>query len=243
MKKPKILMYHSIGKAVCGHEAGTELYSVSEEDFHDQIEYIAKVAKVGTVPFWDSLCIITFDDGFLNNYRVAFPVLREFELKAYFFITINRIGGPGYMNWEKIKELHSAGMVIGSHGMTHTILHRVSDEKLDYEIKESKMILEDKLGAEIKYFSIPRGFYNKKVIDKAKEVGYKAVFTSNIKDSDGFKFGRIPVKGDWDSEYFIRVLNNGFSLKDRAKSLIKNSSKKILGIRNYDKLRTRILEK
>lgn len=255
MKKTTILMYHSIGKAVRGHETGTELYSVSEENFHDQMQYIAKTLRdspLGNLrnsfggdrpyKYGDSHCLITFDDGFLNNYRIAFPVLREFELKAYFFITINRIGCPGYMNWEKIRELHSAGMTIGSHGMTHAILDGQSEEDLDYEIKWSKKILEEKLGAAVDYFSVPRGFHNKRVIAKAKEAGYEEVFTSDIDKSDGYKFGRIAVKADWDLEYFKQVVDKGLPLKDRTSEFIKNTSKKMLGAKNYDRIRSKILK-
>lgn len=231
-------MYHSIGKVSHGYETGTELYSVSEEDFYDQMRLVALAEDKapGNV-------ILTFDDGFLNNYRVAFPVLKEFELKAYFFIIVKRIGSSGYMNWEKIKEIHSAGMIIGSHGMTHEFLTEKNDKELDYEIKDSKKILEEKLGAAIDYFSVPRGFYNKKVIAKAKEAGYKAVFTSDIGGRDGFKFGRIPVKANWELKYFKKALNNGLSIKDKTKSLITDTSRKLLGTKNYDSLRTAILSK
>ncbi len=237
MKKAKILMYHSIGTAPCGQETGSSLYSISEEDFHSQVQLVALAEHRAP-----GKIILTFDDGFLNNYHVAFPALREFELKAYFFITINRVGRPGYMNWEKIRELHSAGMIIGSHGMTHIILDGQSDEDLEYEIKWSKKILEEKLGAAVDYFSVPRGFCNEKVTAKAKEAGYKAIFTSNISDSDGFKSGRIAVKSGWDLEYFKKVLKNGLPLKDRTREFIKSASKKMFGARNYDRLRTRILK-
>lgn len=238
MKKTTILMYHSIGKAARGHETGTELYSVSEEDFHDQMQLVALAEHRAP-----GKIILTFDDGFLNNYRIAFPVLREFELKAYFFITINRVGHPGYMNWEKIRELHSAGMTIGSHGMTHAILDGQSEEDLEYEIKWSKKILEEKLGTAVDYFSVPRGFHNKRIIAKAKEAGYKAVFTSDIDKSDGYKFGRIAVKANWDLEYFKKVLKDGLPLKAKTREFIKNTSKKVLGARNYDRIRSKILKR
>lgn len=233
IKNKAILMYHSIGSQSNG-EVGAELYCVSEENFKKHMEYI----KAGIVSPY-----ITFDDGDITNYRYAYPALKELKISAYFFIIVAKIGVKGYMNWEQIRELRDAGMIIASHGMTHRILTELSDEDLDYELRASKKNLEDNLCLTIDYLSIPRGFYNMKVINKAKETGYKAIFSSNIEASDGFKFGRIPVKGNWDLEYFKKVLNNGFSLKDRAQGLIKNSSKKILGAKNYDRLRNIILTK
>lgn len=246
------LMYHSIG-ASQNAEAGARLYSVPLKMFEQQIEHLAKVAslKQGQLPkvdirvqyFKESPYLITFDDGDITNYKYAYPILKEFGLKGYFFIILSKIGTPGYMNWEQIRELRDGGMIIGSHGITHRILTELKDKELDYELNESKKILEEKLGQPIDYLSIPRGFYNKKIINLAREAGYKAVFTSNQKDLDRFKVGRIPVKCNWDLEYFKKVINNGFSLKGRAEELIKNTSKKMLGAKNYDKLRSRILSK
>ncbi|MFH0764084.1 MAG: polysaccharide deacetylase family protein [Candidatus Omnitrophota bacterium] len=221
------LAYHSIGECM-SREAGAELYCVSAENFKAQMECLHNNN-------------ITFDDGDMTNYTKAYPILKEFGVKAHFFIIGEWVGRPGYMDWAQIRELHNSGMVIGSHGMTHRILTELNDEELNYELRESRSILEDEMSQAIDYLSIPRGFYNKKIIDKAEEIGYKAVFTSDIKDKDGFKFGRISIKRDWSLAKFIRILNNGYSVKDKAGELIKSSSKKLLGPGYYDSIRTRIL--
>lgn len=235
-KPPKILAYHSVGAKGNG-EVGSELYSVSETNFKEQMEYLVD-RRLQTI---DHRPILTFDDGDITNYRCAYPILKELKLSAYFFIIASKVGIRGYMNWEEIRSLRDSGMIIGSHGMNHKILTGLGEVKLDYELRASKKFLEDNLLQSIVFFSIPRGFYNEKVIDKAKEIGYKAVFTSNIKDSDGFRFGRIPVRADWDLKRFARIINNGYSVKDKAGELIKNSSKKVLGAKYYDIVRTKIL--
>lgn len=233
----KILMYHSIGDSGNG-EVGAGLYCVSEEKFREQMQIVHSPQSI----VHSKEIIVTFDDGLLDNYTNAYPILKVFGLKAYFFIIGSKVGAHGYMNWEQIKELKDAGMIIGSHGMTHKILTGISEGDLDYEIRISKKILEDKLKCTIDYFSVPRGFYNQDVIKQAKNNGYKNIFTSNPKDDDGFRIGRIPVKGSWDMEYFIKVLNNGLSPKDKMVEMLKGSSKKILGVKNYDRLRTKILK-
>jgi len=238
--KNKILMYHSIGISHNG-EIGAGLYSVPVKNFEQQMEL---VHTTGTVPFGDCpCCIITFDDGDITNYRHAYPVLQLLGLKAYFFILAGRVGTEGYMRWEQIRELKNSGMIIGSHAMTHRILTELSDADLDYELRESKKILEDNLGCPIDFFSVPRGFYNKKVIKKAKEAGYKAVFTSKPSDNDGYRLGRIAVKGSWSLGYFKRALINGLSFNDRVIEKIKDSSKLLLGVKNYDRLRSLALKK
>ncbi|MEW6169953.1 MAG: polysaccharide deacetylase family protein [Candidatus Omnitrophota bacterium] len=232
----KILMYHSVGSLNLS-EVGTELYSVSEENFRQQMNFLRNAH--------DAIhnTLITFDDGLLDNYTTAFPILKEFDIKAYFFILTSKVREEGYMNWEQIKELHNAGMTIGSHGMTHRLLTELSENELYYELSQSKKILEDNLSQPVENFSIPRGFCNKRIEEAAKKIGYKAIFTSNIKDNNGFRIGRIPVKRDWDLNHFKSVLNNGLSPREKVEEFVKRISKEFLGARVYDKIRSRILSR
>lgn len=254
--KPILLMYHSVGGKRHA-EIGAGLYCVAVENFREQMEYLAKNTRVdGQWPIADSQnnknhrpstidyrpIVITFDDGLVDNYTNAYPILKELGLKAGFFVLVSKTGTPGFMDWGQVKELKKEGMSIGSHGMTHRILTELNDADLDYELRESKKVLEEKLACEIEHLSIPRGFCNQRVIAKAKETGYKAIFTSNLKDNDGFTFGRIAVKANWDINYFIRVTKSGLSLKDKTKELLKTTSKKILGAKNYNTLRTTLLK-
>jgi len=235
-KNNKILAYHSVGLSVDG-EVGAGLYCVSVEKFKEQMKFVQssrfKVQRE---------ILITFDDGLIDNYINAYPILKELGLKAYFFILVGKVGTDGYMNWGQIRELKEAEMIIGSHGMTHRILEGLSDEDIDYELRESKEILEEKLKAKVEYLSIPRGFANKNVNEKAKKAGYKSVFTSNPNDNDGFKRGRIAVKGNWSLEKFIYVINNGLPLKDKAVLAVQSSAKKVLGARKYDRIRSALLK-
>ena len=233
----KYLAYHSIGKD--NGEVGAGLYCVKEGEFRKQMEYVAKRSETVSCGnsfdakvFGDSLLGVSFDDGDISNYKLAYPILKEFGLKAYFFIIGNRIGTDGYMDWDEIKELRDNGMIIGSHGMTHRILAGLSDDELDYELKDSKKILEENLDQRIDYISIPRGFYTEKILEKIKEAGYKKIFTSD---------NRVIVKAGWDIDYFKKVMENGLGLGDRVKKAIKECSKKILGAEKYDKIRTIIL--
>ena len=217
----KILAYHSIGSPLAG-EVGSELYCIPVENFRAQMEYLRNTQ------YTIHNTQITFDDGDITNYTHAFPVLKELGLTAYFFIIGERIGLQGYMNWEQIKELRDAGMTIGSHGMTHRILAELNNTELDSELRESKKILEEHLNDAIDHLSIPRGFHDEIVIKKSKDIGYMTIFTS--KD-------RIAVKADWDLDKFIKALHGKYSIKDKIKEFIRDSSKKVLGPKNYDHLR------
>lgn len=232
-------MYHSVGIPI-DEEAGADLYCVGEERFREQMKFIA---SSGTVPCGDSPFTVTFDDGDITNYMVTYPILKYLGLKAYFFIIVSKVGTKGYMDWEQIKEIRDTGMVIGSHGMTHRSLTALEENELTFELRQSKRILEERLKQKIHYFSIPKGSCSKKIVEAIKKAGYVAAFSSQPKDTNGFTFGRIPVRQDWDLEYFKKVATNGLPLKDRAGALIKVTSKKILGVSSYEKIRAKILKK
>lgn len=222
----KILAYHSIGDSVA--EAGAHLYCVPVEVFRRQMKYLvgSRELGVGSVE-------LTFDDGDITNYTKAYPTLKEFGMKASFFIIGEWVGSNGYMNWQQIRELKDSGMTIGSHGMTHRILTELNDRDMDYELRESKRLIEDNLGCIIDTLSIPRGFCSAKIMDKTKDIGYKTIFTSD---------NRVVIKADWDMERFIRAVNGRHTVSEKVGGLLKRSSKRLIGAKHYDMLRTRILK-
>ncbi|MCM8782205.1 MAG: polysaccharide deacetylase family protein [Candidatus Omnitrophica bacterium] len=241
-KKHLCIMYHSVGTENI-NEIGAQLYSVTAENFRKQMEYISLrlKAKTQNSTLNEDKCNITFDDGISDNYTIAYPVLKQLGLKAYFFILVGKVGKDGYMNWEQIRGLKDAGMIVGSHGMTHRILTELDDKELEYELYTSKEILEDRLATRIDYLSLPRGFYNKKIIDMAKIAGYKAVFSSQPDNEDGFIIGRIAVRSNWDIDKFKNVIENGLPWQDKITAGIKRSLSTIVGTKIYDRLRNIVL--
>ncbi len=252
-----VLMYHGTlidkNQKPPAREVGAELYDVPIENFHEQMEFLHKH------DFWVTMLeeiksnseagsikrtVLTFDDGELNNFSGAFQVLKEFEFPAYFFVTVNRIGRPGYMNWDKLKELHKCGMVIGSHGLNHEILTDLDDQQLEKELRDSKSSLEKILKTEIKYFSVPRGFWNERVVCTARDAGYKTIFVSGIPQEShpDCCIGRIPVMGSWSLKRFAQALNDRIPWNEAMVELIKTLSKRVLGSKGYDQLRSNLLK-
>jgi peptidoglycan/xylan/chitin deacetylase (PgdA/CDA1 family) len=226
------LTYHSINECPV-QEPGAGLYCVSRGAFRAQMEYVSN--------FMRERVIITFDDGDITNYTQAMPVLSEFGLTAYFFLIVSRVGADGYMNWDQVRELKDKGMIIGSHGMTHRILDKLSAADLDNEIRQSKQILEKELVCEIKAFSVPRGFCSEAIIGKAKSAGYQEIFTSGAESAIKSGIGRITVRRDWDIDKFKKVLSGQVTVKDILRSRILLALKKLLGSGLYNDIRSRIL--
>ena len=166
-------------------EAGAELYDVTVANFQDQMQLLKPNQYNVGVFGDDSLApharqvIITFDDGEMNNFDQAFPILKQCGFPAYFFIIAKYIGHSGYMGWDEIRELHKAGMTIGSHGFSHEILTNLLDTQIEEELRASKKYLERNLGFEVDTFSVPKGFCDDNVIQKAYDAGYKRIFISD----------------------------------------------------------------
>jgi peptidoglycan/xylan/chitin deacetylase (PgdA/CDA1 family) len=245
---PLILMYHGItsdpSMVPADRETGAGLYDVSLDHFKAQMN---RLKDKGYVPaLFENFktleapkqIVITFDDGELNNFRYAFPVLQDFGWKAYFFVIVKRIGKKGYMNWKELRELRQAGMIIGSHGLTHEILTNLLDSQMEEELRASKKNLEINLGEPIDSISIPRGFCNDRIIDAAYKLGYKIVFISER--PAGLKsgcFSRMAVKSGWSLKRFDQALSGKVPLAEIGGGAVKKIFKTILRESGYNWVR------
>jgi len=191
------LLYYLTKKKSKGVKAVLLYHSINNQDaFLKQMIYfkrnfrfvLAKNLKEELQKSSDDENIVccTFDDGDLTNYDNALPVLEKLGIKATFFITAgllgNYIDGPQgprkMMNKEQVKELFLKGHEIGAHTMTHKRLPQISIEEAKKEIENSKTMLEDLIGCSVVSFAYPYGLFNKEIIDKVKEAGFKYAFTT-----------------------------------------------------------------
>jgi peptidoglycan/xylan/chitin deacetylase (PgdA/CDA1 family) len=129
--------------------------------------------------FKPNTVVITFDDGSVDNYTEAFPVLRSHHFPAMFFIISSFINKPEFLSLEQIKEMQKNGMQLGSHTRSHAYLPDVSHEQLLAEIKDSKTDLERVLAQGIDYLAYPVGGFNEEIKQIVKESGYKGACTTN----------------------------------------------------------------
>jgi peptidoglycan/xylan/chitin deacetylase (PgdA/CDA1 family) len=135
----------------------------------------------------DEGIILTFDDGEENIYHHAFPILREFGLRAVVFLIAGYIGRKNtwdisltgrrvaHLGWDQIHQLKKGGMEIGSHGMTHRNLTRLRTGELEYELSGSKSLIEKELGT-IRSVSYPFNRINPAVRRSAARAGYRYGF-------------------------------------------------------------------
>jgi peptidoglycan/xylan/chitin deacetylase (PgdA/CDA1 family) len=134
-----------------------------------------------------------FDDGWQNQYGVAFPILKEFGFKASFSVITDRIGADrgtfaSRMNVDELRELQAYGMVIACHTKTHPHMLNLTSSQLHEEIVDSKNALAQ-MGFNVKTFVYPFGEWNDTIVDYVKDAGYVCAREAkpkafNLNDSD-----------------------------------------------------------
>lgn len=142
--------------------------SYFEEDIKNQ-----KIISLYDLPAEGT--IITFDDGRIDNYEIAFPILERLGHTATFFIATAKIGSKGYMTWKQVKEL-SKRHSIESHTHSHKPLSELTPKEIEYELNESSRLIKKHTGKRARFVSLPAGRrFNREI---AKKCGYQGIRTS-----------------------------------------------------------------
>lgn len=171
------------------------------------------------------LVMLSFDDGYEEIYTRAFPLMKERGIAGMVSVVAGYsgktnlwdIGGGGlrHLYWHEIKELIAAGWVICSHTMTHPDLKYCTDDRLAWELAESKALLERKLGIDMPAIAYPFGRFNARVVAATRRAGYDIGFTVNAERWLGKRgpltIRRTPVyQVDSDSLIRAKVKPDGF---------------------------------
>ena len=179
-----ILMYHSISD-----EDPSNNLLVPPAMFEEQMAWLEaneftamnldealEAMETGKVP--KRPVVITFDDGYSDNYTSAFPSLKNHGLKATFFVITDGVDNGYYMSTDMLKEMQAAGMSIENHTANHLELDKLSREDAYDAIKRGQDFLRDNIGSDANYLCYPVGKYNDETIAREEELGIKAAVTT-----------------------------------------------------------------
>jgi peptidoglycan/xylan/chitin deacetylase (PgdA/CDA1 family) len=175
--------------------------SISPQDFKAQMRYL-KCAGYETISLNEYLncvvgsskssskrVVITFDDGFGNNYTEAFPILKRYGFIATLFISTGHVGKKSswerdgsipelpMLTWDEIGEMSDYGIRFESHACGHCYLSKLSEDEARYELIKSKTTIESKTGRKVEFFCHPYGDWSPNTKRLAKECGYVGAFT------------------------------------------------------------------
>lgn len=184
--------------------------AVNPNDFRWQMQYLVDHGYTTITPdeLLDGLegkkklpktpVLITFDDGYEDNYQNAYPVLKQMGLKATIFVVTDFMNGKkGYLTWAQCREMEKHGITVESHTVDHKSMTDLSDDQLRKELTDSKAAAEKELGHPVSYIAYPTGAYNLHIADLAKDAGYRAAFTIKYGNVDGasnvYAIERVPI--------------------------------------------------
>lgn len=209
-----VLYYHSVAV-----EAGNEL-RIPPAQFEEQMAYLAQegyhsvtleelyryLYADGALPA--KPVVITFDDGYVDNYTNAYPIMQKYGFTGTVFMVSGWLNGSGYLSEQQLRELADAGWEIGGHTVNHPNLTGIDSATLDKELRESKESLEKILNRDVKTFAYPYGIYSEKVIESARASGYLNAVTTergwaNSKE-DPYLLKRVYCYADMGMQEFTR---------------------------------------
>ena len=153
-------------------------------------------------PLPEKPVIITFDDGYADNYENAYPILKKYGFKATIFLIYDFTNTyPNYLTWDQIAEMKESGLIrFESHTMTHANLAELTSiDDLRHEIADSHDLLSEKLGYDMHYIAYPGGRVNAEIEEITRAAGYRGGFTVHYglsTPSEGvYQMDRIPIFG------------------------------------------------
>ena len=203
-----------------------QLEYISTHDFHvlsidEAIRYMMKEGnEIKSRPI-----SLTFDNGYLDFYDKAFPILSNYRFPATLLISPLKVGKHReigeqkipYLTWDHLREMAAQGIDIGAYEDDAWSLNNLSEEAVVRHVTEYKKGLEDKLGKEIYYFGVKEGVPSQKIRDHLISEGYRAFLTEcpTNQKTDLYAIGRIQVDDDDFNIFLTKISKTYLFFKDK----------------------------
>jgi peptidoglycan/xylan/chitin deacetylase (PgdA/CDA1 family) len=235
-RKIPILMYHSVS------DHATRKYSpfaISPALFAQQMDYLRQQSYTPiTVTHLMEIrasgeqlpakpVLLTFDDGLEDFYTGALPILQQYGFPATLYVVTGFMNGTSrwllsegegdrpMLTWEKLAEIHAAGIECGGHTHTHPQLDTVPLARARDEITQCKKILEDHLGHAVQSFAYPYGYHTNAVKQAVQEAGYTSAcavkYEMCAENTDLFALKRLMVGPTTDLTALEALLTTGYT--------------------------------
>jgi len=225
--KLPILMYHNITEDASLIEDASSV-QITPEVFEEHIvalkeagytsislkEYYDHCTNGVTLP--EKPVIITFDDGYISNYKYAYPILKNHGQKAVIFVITSRMGATDvdfhHFTWEEAAEMENSGYIeIESHSHNHPDFSVLSNFKTILEMRVAKYLIETNLKKECKFFAYPYGKINSLSSSVAKLAGYHMAFVGGDEAAgadivNSYEVPRYTVHGTYSGEELISLI-------------------------------------
>ena len=219
-----VLMYHYLSVPPANADAYRRDLSVAPDLFAAHLDAMLAAGYTTVTPYQlvahltqgaplpEKPVVLTFDDGYRDNYENAFPQLRERGMVAAFFVLTDFMDEqrPEYLTWDMVREMHAAGMSIESHGRNHVSLEHKDSDYLVWQALGSLETIQYEVGVRPRFVSYPAGDYDQLTVDIFRSAGYWAGFTTQQgathRSDDLFQLLRVRVRGTTSADEIVRLL-------------------------------------
>jgi len=245
------LMYHAISDR-------NSPWSITLHQFTQQLDLLQAYG-------WTSVCanqltntidklpqktvVITFDDGYANNFS-AFEALTQRNMLASWFVVTNDLGK--FSSWSdadaasaklldstQLLEMQAAGMEIGSHSLSHCRLTQASNEQVKIELRQSRRYLSELLDHAVISFAYPYGLYNPAILSATESAGYQVAFTTNsgfgLVNNNPLEVRRVTIMNNDSLSTFARKLafaDNDVSWKKMSRYGLSQLTSRLTGLKS-----------
>jgi len=234
-----LLVYHRVAPP-----GAADLYRVPAETLRKHLSLVAESGLPIVNPrCWsahDRGVVFTFDDGTVDHFDTARPILQQFGVTGLFYVPTAKLGSEGHMTADQVGRLFTEGHTIGSHGHTHTRLDALTPSMVRSEMEMSGEAIQRITGQHPLHFAPPGGFYNDAVQRIAVELGYRFFRTMRWGYNRRFKAMRlevVPITGRWGDAFLISALRGKREWLLRTTHLSKAAIQCVLSPDAYDQLR------
>jgi len=194
-KRPAVLMYHSISNIA---------YQVTGKNLEAQFKYLIDNGytfvfpeEIYTCDKYNKPVIITFDDGYSDNYDNAFNIIKKYKVKSTIFMITDCIGKYEYLTEKQIKEFEAGGLVrVEPHTHNHINLSQITLAGARNQIETANFALKKITGRNHKVFAYPYGGFNNNVKKLAAEYYDIAFATGNGNLRDMMELSRTGIYND-----------------------------------------------
>ena len=227
-----ILEYHQVTNRQLDPEF--EVYNVPPDEFSAQLDYL-QAQGYTTITLQDFMrvvhgkgvlpakpIVLTFDDGYADNYSTMLPILEAHKMTAVVYVITNQIGNVGYLTFNELKDMQRRGIEIGSHTADHLPLTELDEIGRVKQIQESKIFLEWGGLETIYSLSYPNGAFDSDIVEILRRSEYLTAVTGaaglNTLETNPYELYRVHIRKPrfgltefkfrlWKASFFAKIRN------------------------------------
>lgn len=186
---PAVLMYHRVDVSAPSDYISQAL-TISPAQFAAELQYLHErgLHTVGIAELERDVrahrsdpnaVLLTFDDGYSDQFRYAFRILQRFGDVATFFVNVGTIGTARHLSWDEVETMARAGMSIGCHGVDHVDLSALGTVAQTYQIDRCVKLLGEHLHGPVLAYAYPSGAFDSQTIRLEEYAGVVFGFTTD----------------------------------------------------------------